>query len=87
MEQCNLLAVEIPPGSTPEAALRIKLKKARALAELSQAELGRLMGRHHNYPSVSGDTIYYWEKTGNIPGTALGAIAAATGTPWEYWRI
>lgn len=87
MAGTSLLAVEIPPGSTPEVALRIKLRKARLLAELSQVELGRLMGSHHNYPAVSGQTIYYWERTGNIPATALGAIAAATDTPWDYWRI
>jgi DNA-binding XRE family transcriptional regulator len=57
------------------------------MAEMSQAELGAMIGRHHNHPAIARQTIYLWEKTGNIPATALGAISAATGTPWEYWRI
>lgn len=83
----DVLHVEIPPGTLPETAMRIKLRKARLFAELSQCELGRLIGKHHNQPPVSQQTIYRWEQSGNIPASALGAIAAATGVPFEFFRI
>lgn len=83
----SVLQVEIPAGALPDTAMRIKLRKARDFAGLTQAELGRMIGRHHNQPPLTQQTIYRWEQSGNIPASALGAIAAATGTPWEYWRI
>jgi transcriptional regulator with XRE-family HTH domain len=83
----STLQVHFPVGTLPETMMRIKLRKARLFAELTQAELGQMIGQHHNHPPVSQQTIYRWEQSGNIPGSALGAIAAATGTPWDFWRV
>lgn len=81
------LHVDIPVGALPQAVMRIKIRKARLVAELSQAELGQAIGTHLNQPPITFQTVYRWEKTGEVPGYYLGAIAAATGVAFEFFKV
>lgn len=83
----TLLEVPIPADALPETVLRMRVVAARKVAMLTQAEMGRLIGRHHNIPAIPQHTIWHWEKTGNIPAIYLGAIAAACGVEFDFFRI
>lgn len=51
-----------------------KLRGVRAEADLTQTELGALIGVHLNIPAIPQGTISYWETNGSVPGCYLGAI-------------
>jgi hypothetical protein len=87
MTETSLLEVHIPDGALPEEKLRRKLKAARAVSGLTLEELGRLIGHHHNTPPASRQRVWKWEQDGEIPGYYLGAIAAACGVPFDFFRV
>jgi len=82
-----LLEVKPPPGALPETVLRMRVVAARKVAMLTQSEMGRMIGKHHNCPAIPQHTIWHWENTGNIPAIYLGAIAAACGVEFDYFRL
>jgi DNA-binding XRE family transcriptional regulator len=82
-----LLTPSVPDGALPETVLRMRIIAARKVAMLTQAEMGRAIGNHHNIPAIPQHTVWHWEKTGNVPAVYLGAIAKACGVEFEYFNI
>lgn len=81
------LPVEAPPGLTPEKMLAFKLAVARKVRNKTQSDLGQAIGDYFSSIALSKDTIYRWEKDGNIPGCYLGAIASVLNIDFEFFRV
>ena len=67
----------IDENKTPEQLMAARLRGVRAEADLTQTELGALIGVHFQIPPIAQGTISYWEATGSVPGCYLGAITRA----------
>jgi transcriptional regulator with XRE-family HTH domain len=81
------ITVDVPVGATPESVLKVKLRAARNVAGITQAELGKRIGEYLKMPALDGNRVFHWEATGNIPAVYLGAIAESLGVEFEFFKI
>lgn len=66
------------------------LRGVRAEANLTQGELGVLIGRYFAMPAIAQETISKWENprsTLEIPSCYLGAVAQACRVPAERMMV
>ena len=72
---------------TPELKMAATLRGVRAEANISQEQMGILIGRNLCVPAIGQKTISRWESEGTVPGCYLGAIAQVCGVSAERLMV
>lgn len=87
MDRIATLTIDSTNKKAPEGVMADRLKKARGLSGLSAQKLGEDIGKYFGINPIARGTIYTWEKTGNVPGMYLNAIAESLGVEFEFFAL